>query len=92
MGQLEDEEERALLRLEARARLRSAGEEELSEVIEREALSHAPKSASTPAPVRGLVAVLNTLPSWGRVMILLAIVAACFGSGAIGSIVARVWR
>lgn len=58
-----------------RKRMRSAGDEEDSTVIEREALSRRPKS--DPAPVRGIVAVLNTLPQgWGRVIVALAIVAA----------------
>lgn len=70
-----DEAKRALDRLHARAELRSAGEDEDSAVIEERALSRRPKS--DPVPVRGLVAVLNTLPpGWGRVLVVLALIAA----------------
>lgn len=55
--------------------MRSMNEEEDSQVIEREALSRRPKS--DPAPVRGIVAVLNTLPQgWGRVIVVLALIGA----------------
>lgn len=72
----------AIERLRVRAEMRSAGDVEDSTVIEQEAQSRAPKKAdSTPAPARGIVAVLNTLPPWGRVIFLLAVVVALVSSG-----------
>lgn len=79
----DDERKLSLERLKVRAEMRSAGEDELSDVIDREARARSlsPKSASTPAPARGLVAILNTLPPWGRVIVLVML-GALAGSGA----------
>jgi hypothetical protein len=66
-------------RLKVRAELRSAGEEELSDVIEREA--HSRRAASVPAPARGLAAILDKLPPWGRVIVLVVLIAAVVASG-----------
>lgn len=76
-----DERRRARTELEIRAELKSAGDDEDTGVIEREALSRAPKSSSVPAPARGLIAVLNTLPGWGRVVILALLIGFLGGSG-----------
>lgn len=65
----------AIERLRTRAELRSAGEDELSDVIEQEARRRVETPSSTPAPAKGLVAVLNTLPAWSRVVVVLAILA-----------------
>ena len=78
MGSAE-ERKQALERLRIRAELRSAGDEEDSQVIEQQAISRRPKS--DPAPVRGLVAILNTLPPWGRVLVVLALLAVVASGG-----------
>lgn len=74
-----------LEKLKVRAEMRSADELENSAVIAERAESRAPKSSSTPAPARGLVAVLNTLPPWGRVIVLVML-GALVGSGAFGAL------
>lgn len=74
MGSTEDRK-LALERLRVRAEMRSAGDDEDSNVIEREALSRAPIS-SVPARAKGIVAILNTLPAWSRPLIVLAAIAA----------------
>lgn len=57
-----------------RGELRSADFEDDSAVIEQEAHSrHAEKGGSVPAPARGLKAILELLPPWGRVVVLLAL-------------------
>ena len=76
-----DERRRARTELEIRAELKSADLEEDTGVIEREALSRAPKSSSVPAPARGLIAVLNTLPGWSRPIVLVVAILAVGGGG-----------
>lgn len=89
MGDKEDREvELALLRQERRAELRSAGENELSGEIAREALSRAPKSTSTPPIARVFVVVLNTLPPWGRVIILMML-GALAASGTLSALASK---
>jgi hypothetical protein len=81
----------AIEKLRVRAELRSAGDDEDTGQIEVAAMSRRPaKPNSTPAPARALIAVLNTLPSWGRVLLLLAIVAALVGGGMLRPLVDRV--
>lgn len=80
-----------------RAQLRSAGEDEISAVIHEEALreeakrrerEQPPKSSSTPAPAKGIVAVLNTLPPWSRPVVL--VVFGCLlGGGGLLAILTR---
>lgn len=60
--------------------MRSAGDEEDSTVIEKEAVTR--RGKSLPAPARGLVAVLEELPPWGRVVVLVALIGALVASGA----------
>jgi len=76
----DDEKARlAIERLKVRAEMRSAGEDELSDVINQRAVSRTeapPKSASVPSPARGLIAVLNALPPWSRPVVVLALIAA----------------
>lgn len=76
-----DDRRVALEALEIRAELKSADLDENTAQIEREAVSRAPKSSSTPAPARGIVAVLNVLPPWGRVFILALLIGFLGGSG-----------
>jgi len=78
----------AIERLRARAELRSADLEEDTGQIEVTALSRAPKSSSTPAPARGIVAVLNTLPAWSR-PIVLVIFGLLLGGGGLWALLAR---
>lgn len=62
-------------RLRIRAKMRSAGEEEISTVIQEEALAARQKPpSSAPAPTKWLVAVLNTRPSNGAVVVALALI------------------
>ena len=83
------ERKEALERLRRRAELRSAGEDELSGEIAREATMRVQRAtASTPAPARGLVAVLNTLPPWGRVIVLVML-GALAASGTISALGAK---
>ena len=72
------EEEKAIERLKVRAELRSAGEDELSDVIQREAESRGakPKVDSHPAPAKFFLRVLEAKPSAGAVIVALAIIAA----------------
>lgn len=77
MGATEDGK-RALERLRVRREMRSMDLEEDSTVIEKEAHS---RRGSVPAPARGLVAVLDRLPPWGRVVFLLALLGALVASG-----------
>ena len=71
------DEEKAIERLKIRADLRSAGEDELSDVIQREAAvrSEKPKVDSHPAPARFFLRVLEAKPSAGAVIVALAIIA-----------------
>ena len=78
MGVTEDGK-RALERLKVRREMRSMNEEEDSQVIEREALSRRPQSV--PAPARGIVAILDKLPPWGRVIVLVVLIGAAVASG-----------
>lgn len=68
-------------RLTRRAELRSAGEEEISEVIHQEALERQRKKESEPPPSKAtpLVVVLTVarkFPPWGAVVVALAAIAA----------------
>ncbi len=64
----------AHLRLKIRAEMKSAGEDEDSAVIEREALSRRPPSG---APKERIAReVVKKLPGWGLVVVLLALIAA----------------
>ena len=74
-----DGAKQALIRLRVRREMRSAGDEEDSGLIDVEAKSRREKSV--PAPARGLKAILETLPPWGRVVFLLALLAAIVASG-----------
>jgi hypothetical protein len=76
-------------RLKIRAEMRSHGDQEDTGVIEREALSRAPKSESHPPRSKIALRVLDTLPPWGRVIVLLAIIGALGASGLIGSLLAK---
>lgn len=78
-------------RLRYRAELRSIGEEEDSALIQQEAAkrSKAP-SSGPPAHAKGLVAVLNTLPPWGRVLVLLALLGALVAGGLVSNL-AGLW-
>lgn len=82
------ERQHAIERIKVRAEMRSAHEIEDSEVIEREALSRHPHS-STPAPAKGVVAVLSAKPSWQMVAIV-AIVATAAATGALRPVVSIV--
>ena len=73
----------AIERVKVRAEMRSAGDEEDTGVIEREALSRAPKSSSTPPRARFVLALLNAKPSWQMVIIVLATIGAIVGGGAL---------
>jgi hypothetical protein len=80
-GDPKREAELAIARLRTRKEMRSAGDEEDSTVIEKEAITR--RGKSVPAPARGLVAVLDKLPPWGRVIVLLALIAlVASGAGA----------
>jgi len=70
---------RALERLKVRREMRSMDLEEDSQVIEREAKSRYPKSI--PATARGLAAILDKLPPWGRVIVLVVAIGALVASG-----------
>lgn len=78
MGNTEDRK-LALERLRVRREMRSIGDHEDSDVIEREALSRRPRSV--PPAANGLVAILNTLPRWTRPVIVLALIAAFVAGG-----------
>jgi hypothetical protein len=72
------------VRQETRTRnqLLSSPEEEDTGVIESEALQRVKAGpSSTPPHAKSLVAVLNTLPGWGRVVVLLALIAALATGG-----------
>lgn len=71
------------------AELADAGLDEDTGVTEIEAKTRAEKQSSTPAPAKGIVAVLNTLPPWGRVAVLLAIVGVVAASGMVGALLTR---
>jgi hypothetical protein len=65
-----------------RNQLLSSPEEEDTGVIESEALQRVKAGpSSTPPHANSLVAVLNTLPGWGRVVVLLALIAALATGG-----------
>jgi len=83
-----DERRRARSELDIRAEMKSADLDEDTGQIEVEAISRAPKS-STPAPARGIVAVLNTLPPWGRVAVLIGVLALLGASGVVGAVLAK---
>lgn len=86
MAQQDDQDrKRNLERMVERAKMRSIGEEENSEVIDKRVDERMPKSSSTPAPARGIVAILNTLPPWGRVIVLLML-GALAATGALGAL------
>lgn len=74
-----DDRKLALERLRVRKELRSIGDAEDSNVIEREALSRRPRSV--PPAANGIVAILNTLPKWSRPVVVLALLAALVASG-----------
>lgn len=73
----------SLTRLEVRAELKSAGEEELSGVIEQETLarqrikeaaSSEPPTKASPAVI--VLTVVRKFPAWGAVIVALAVIAA----------------
>jgi len=70
-----------LEKLKVRAELKSADLEEDTGLIEREALSRAPKSSSQPPRAKFVLALLNAKPSWQMVIIILATLGALFGGG-----------
>jgi hypothetical protein len=78
------ESDLALTRLEVRAEMKSSGEEELSDVIDREALErHRVKALvveSTPpdkaSPMVIVLTVAKKFPAWGAVIVALAGIAA----------------
>jgi hypothetical protein len=70
---------KALERLRVRREMRSMDLEEDSQVIEKEAHSRAGKSV--PATARGLVVILDKLPPWGRVIVLVVLIGAVVASG-----------
>lgn len=70
--------------------MRSAGEDELSEVIEREAAQRTKPPSSAPYPAKGIVAILDKLPPWGRVIVLLALLLT-FASTGLASKLAGLW-
>lgn len=81
LDKLIKEAELANLRVGMRAEMRSAGEEEISSVIDQRLLETQLRRASqpdsgTPAQVKGLARVLELLPMWGRVAVVLALIAA----------------
>lgn len=78
----EDRRER-IDELAYRAELRSTGEDEDTGIIEMA------QKSSTPAPAKGVVAVLNTLPPWGRVAVLLAVLGVVAASGLVGAVLGR---
>jgi hypothetical protein len=69
---------RAIERLKVRREMRSADLEEDSTVIEQKAYS---RRGSVPAPARGLAHVLDKLPPWGRVIVIVALIVALVVSG-----------
>ena len=71
--------ELAIARLQARKEMRSADLDEDSAVITERARAKVPPS--TPPVAKGLIAVLHTLPPWGRVIVALALIAALAGTG-----------
>ncbi len=76
----------AIERLKVRAELRSAGEDELSSVIQQEAAarSEKPKTDSVPAAAKNVVHILRAVDSWPKVFALgmiLAVVAYAVGRG-----------
>lgn len=77
----DDERKHALERLKVRAEMRSAGDDERSDVIDQLASERVPKSSSTPPRAKILLAILNAKPSWQMVIIILAALAALFGGG-----------
>ena len=85
-----EDRQRARAELEIRAELKSADEVEDTGVIEREALSRAPKSSSTPPRAKFVLAMLNAKPSWQMVIIILAALAALFGGGMLRPVVDHV--
>lgn len=79
---IDEDRKLAIERLKVRAELRSIGDDEDSQVIEAEAQSRRVKSV--PATARGLVAVLDKLPPWGRVIVLVVGIAAGLASALLG--------
>lgn len=68
-------------RMSERVRMRlDSHQDEDTAVIEARA-KEAVKAESTPPHAKSLVAVLNTLPGWGRVVVLLALIAALATGG-----------
>lgn len=65
----------AIERLRTRAEMRSAGEDELSDVIEQEARRKVEMPSSTPAPAKGIVAVLQAVTGWKQLLVVLALLA-----------------
>ena len=76
----------AILRKEIRREMRSAGDDELSEVIEREALSRSPKSKSVPPPISWLIAIVKLAPPKKRhwPVLLLLLMVAGYGAHRLG--------
>lgn len=71
-------------RLSERVRMRmDSHQDEDTGVIEIRAAENvkAASAASTPPHAKSLIAVLNTLPGWGRVVVLLALIAALATGG-----------
>lgn len=73
----------SLTRLEVRAELKSAGEEELSGVIEQETLERQriKEAASSEPPTKAsplviVLTVVRKFPAWGAVIVALAVIAA----------------
>jgi hypothetical protein len=67
----------AIERLRVRAEMRSAGEEELSAVIQQEAAARSEKpKESVPAAARNVVHILRAVDSWPKVFALAMILAA----------------
>lgn len=73
------EAELAIARLKTRKEMRSADLDEDSAVITQRAREKVPSSA--PAAAKGLAAILQLLPPWGRVVVLLALLAAIASGG-----------
>ncbi|HEY3499502.1 MAG TPA: hypothetical protein VGK73_32655 [Polyangiaceae bacterium] len=65
----------AIERLRMREEMRSVPEEELSDVIEQEARKRVETHSSTPAPAKGIVAVLHAVTGWKQLLVVLALLA-----------------
>jgi hypothetical protein len=74
------ESDLSLTRLEVRSEMKSAGEEELSDVIDREALERQKSNESNPpskaSPAVIVLTVVRKFPAWGAVIVALAGIAA----------------